>query len=73
MALPLRGGMPPKKIRCSFKDCKDAAQRIVAAAVVKSGVVGPEGIAETAVKYADDWPSEPGVARNGVSGCNCGG
>ncbi|KAJ4365847.1 hypothetical protein N0V83_008468 [Neocucurbitaria cava] len=29
MALPLRGGMPPKKIRCSFKDCKDAAQRIV--------------------------------------------
>lgn len=21
--------MPPKKIRCSFKDCKDAAQRIV--------------------------------------------
>ncbi|KAF2177397.1 AN1-type zinc finger protein [Zopfia rhizophila CBS 207.26] len=29
MALPLRGGMPPKKIRCNFKDCKDAAQRIV--------------------------------------------
>jgi len=29
MALPLRGGMPPKKIRCSFKQCKDAAQRIV--------------------------------------------
>lgn len=29
MALPLRGGMPPKKIRCSHKDCKDAAQRIV--------------------------------------------
>lgn len=29
MALPLRGGMPPKKIRCSFKDCRDAAQRIV--------------------------------------------
>ncbi|KAF2278263.1 uncharacterized protein EI97DRAFT_249190 [Westerdykella ornata] len=29
MALPLRGGMPPKKIRCSFKTCKDAAQRIV--------------------------------------------
>jgi len=29
MALPLRGGMPPKKIRCSFKECKDAAQRIV--------------------------------------------
>lgn len=29
MALPLRGGMPPRKIRCSFKDCKDAAQRIV--------------------------------------------
>ncbi|KAF2752166.1 hypothetical protein M011DRAFT_473426 [Sporormia fimetaria CBS 119925] len=29
MALPLRGGMPPKKIRCGFKDCKDAAQRIV--------------------------------------------
>ncbi|KAF2657818.1 hypothetical protein K491DRAFT_676939 [Lophiostoma macrostomum CBS 122681] len=28
MALPLRGGMP-KKIRCSFKACKDAAQRIV--------------------------------------------
>jgi hypothetical protein len=22
LALPLRGGMPPKKIRCSFKDCK---------------------------------------------------
>jgi len=29
MALPLRGGMPPKKIRCSYKTCKDAAQRIV--------------------------------------------
>jgi len=29
LALPLRGGMPPKKIRCSFKECKDAAQRIV--------------------------------------------
>jgi hypothetical protein len=29
MALPLRGGMPPKKIRCSFKECRDAAQRIV--------------------------------------------
>lgn len=29
MALPLRGGMPPKKIRCSFKACRDAAQRIV--------------------------------------------
>lgn len=29
VALPLRGGMPPKKIRCNFKDCKDAAQRIV--------------------------------------------
>jgi hypothetical protein len=29
MAMPLRGGMPPKKIRCSYKTCKDAAQRIV--------------------------------------------
>jgi hypothetical protein len=29
LALPMRGGMPPKKVRCSFKDCKDAAQRIV--------------------------------------------
>jgi hypothetical protein len=29
LALPLRGGMPPRKIRCSFKECKDAAQRIV--------------------------------------------
>lgn len=29
MALPLRGGMPPKKVRCGFKTCKDAAQRIV--------------------------------------------
>lgn len=29
LALPLRGGMPPKKIKCSHKDCKDAAQRIV--------------------------------------------
>ncbi|KAF2169703.1 hypothetical protein M409DRAFT_64746 [Zasmidium cellare ATCC 36951] len=28
VALPLRGGAP-KKIRCNFKDCKDAAQRIV--------------------------------------------
>ena len=28
MTLPLRGGAP-KKIRCNFKDCKDAAQRIV--------------------------------------------
>jgi len=29
LALPLRGGMPPKKIRCTHKDCKEAAQRIV--------------------------------------------
>jgi len=29
LALPLRGGMPPKKIKCSHKDCRDAAQRIV--------------------------------------------
>ncbi|KAF2758210.1 ubiquitin-like protein [Pseudovirgaria hyperparasitica] len=28
LAMPLRGGAP-KKIRCSFKECKDAAQRIV--------------------------------------------
>ncbi|KAK5139993.1 AN1-type zinc finger protein-like protein [Cryomyces antarcticus] len=29
LALPLRGGMPPKKPRCNYKDCKDVAQRIV--------------------------------------------
>lgn len=29
LALPLRGGMPPKRIRCSYKSCRDAAQRIV--------------------------------------------
>jgi hypothetical protein len=29
LALPLRGGMPPKKIRCTHKDCKEASQRIV--------------------------------------------
>jgi len=29
VALPLRGGMPPRKIKCSHKDCKDAVQRIV--------------------------------------------
>lgn len=28
LALPVRGGAP-KKVRCQFKDCKDAAQRIV--------------------------------------------
>ncbi|KAI4108495.1 MAG: hypothetical protein L6R37_000931 [Teloschistes peruensis] len=28
VTLPLRGGAP-KKIRCTFKDCKDPAQRIV--------------------------------------------
>lgn len=28
LALPIRGGAP-KKPRCNFKDCKDAAQRIV--------------------------------------------
>ncbi|KAI0998759.1 hypothetical protein K3495_g9436 [Podosphaera aphanis] len=28
LASPLRGGMPSKKVRCSFKDCKGAAQRI---------------------------------------------
>ncbi|KAL8747576.1 MAG: hypothetical protein Q9190_000560 [Brigantiaea leucoxantha] len=26
---PIRGGMAPKKIRCTHKDCKEAAQRIV--------------------------------------------
>ncbi|MCJ1308829.1 hypothetical protein MMC25_002484 [Agyrium rufum] len=29
LSLPIRGGMPPKKVRCTAKDCKDAAQRIV--------------------------------------------
>lgn len=29
LASPLRGGIPPKKIRCSFKTCRDGAQRIV--------------------------------------------
>lgn len=28
LAMPLRGGAP-KKIKCQFKECKDAAQRIV--------------------------------------------
>lgn len=28
LALPVRGGAP-KKTRCNYKDCKDAAQRIV--------------------------------------------
>ncbi|KAI9835995.1 MAG: hypothetical protein M1837_003544 [Sclerophora amabilis] len=29
LILPIRGGMPPKRQRCTFKDCKDIAQRIV--------------------------------------------
>ena len=29
LAMPVRGGMPPKKIRCSYKDCKEGAQRII--------------------------------------------
>ncbi|KAI9734654.1 MAG: hypothetical protein M1834_002255 [Cirrosporium novae-zelandiae] len=29
LSFPIRGGMPPRKIRCSFKDCKEFAQRIV--------------------------------------------
>ncbi|KAG9243897.1 putative polyubiquitin [Calycina marina] len=29
MALPMRGGMPPKKIRCTFKECREGAQRII--------------------------------------------
>lgn len=29
MAVPLRGGMPPKKIRCTFKECREGAQRII--------------------------------------------
>ena len=29
LALPIRGGMAPKKQKCQFKECKDAAQRIV--------------------------------------------
>jgi hypothetical protein len=29
LALPLRGGMPPKKLRCTHGDCKETAQRIV--------------------------------------------
>lgn len=29
LASPLRGGMPPKKIRCSYKDCREGAQRII--------------------------------------------
>ena len=29
LAVPLRGGMPPKKIRCTYMDCKEGAQRII--------------------------------------------
>ncbi len=29
LASPLRGGMPPKKIRCSYKECREGAQRII--------------------------------------------
>ncbi|CAG8982484.1 hypothetical protein HYALB_00002263 [Hymenoscyphus albidus] len=29
VAFPLRGGMPPKKLRCTFKDCREGAQRII--------------------------------------------
>jgi predicted nucleic acid binding AN1-type Zn finger protein len=29
LASPLRGGMPPKKIRCTFKTCREGAQRII--------------------------------------------
>lgn len=29
LAAPIRGGMPPKKVRCSFKECKEGAQRII--------------------------------------------
>lgn len=29
LALPIRGGMPPKKVRCTHHDCKSTAQRIV--------------------------------------------
>jgi hypothetical protein len=29
LAVPLRGGMPPKKVRCTYKDCKEGAQRII--------------------------------------------
>jgi len=29
LASPLRGGMPPKKVRCTYKDCKEGAQRII--------------------------------------------
>jgi predicted nucleic acid binding AN1-type Zn finger protein len=29
LAFPLRGGMPPKKIRCTYKDCREGAQRII--------------------------------------------
>jgi len=29
LASPLRGGMPSKKIRCTFKDCREGAQRII--------------------------------------------
>ncbi|KFZ14739.1 hypothetical protein V501_03089 [Pseudogymnoascus sp. VKM F-4519 (FW-2642)] len=29
LVVPMRGGMPPKKIRCTHKECKEVAQRIV--------------------------------------------
>lgn len=29
VASRLRGGMPPKKIRCTYKDCREGAQRII--------------------------------------------
>jgi len=29
LAVPMRGGMPPKKIRCTHKECREVAQRIV--------------------------------------------
>jgi hypothetical protein len=29
LAYPILGGMPAKKIRCNYKDCKEGAQRII--------------------------------------------
>lgn len=61
----MRGGMPPKKIRCTHKECKEVAQRIVGDCGFCNGhFCGKHRLLEdhkcTGLEDVSCSPSEPG-------------
>lgn len=67
LVVPMRGGMPPKKIRCTHKECKEVAQRIVGDCGFCNGhFCGKHRLLEdhkcTGLEDVSYFPSDPGCA-----------